>query len=103
MKKKVFFAAILVVCGVVGYVSYAQYQSGQQDDLLMANVEALTRFETESKIGYSSMHLPCYDVVMVNGKLTTIENGKYSATCWENPNSSNSNCHSHSCSSCSSE
>lgn len=102
MKKvRVFVAAIVAACGLMGYVGYEKYSRVSENDLLLANVEALT--QGEFKTTYSSMHLPCYDVIMVNGELTTIENGKHSATCWENPNSSSTTCHSHSCSYCSSE
>lgn len=90
--------AVFVAAGYVGYGSYGQ--QSEDDALLFENVEALASFEVTTT-GYSNTHVPCYDVVYVNGKWTTIENGKYQGICWKNPYS-NDSCHEHSCSSCSS-
>ena len=90
--------AAVVAAGYVGYGSYGQHS--EDDALLLENVEALASLDVTTS-GYSNTHIPCYDVVYVNGELTTIENGKYQGVCWKNPNSKES-CHEHSCSSCSS-
>jgi len=102
--KKIVISIVCLLALAAGVSSYAYYRSHlvvAKNSLAKANVEALTEGENQEK-GYSSTHWICWKVVNYGGIVTTIDSGKRSASCWENPNSTKA-CHSHTCSDCISE
>ena len=66
--------------------------------VLMTFFLYLTGVNTKS--GYSSIHLDCYDVIYYNGTYQTVQNGKKQGVSWANVNSSKPK-HEHQCSFCS--
>ena len=98
-------AATLVVAGYGGMKAYDYSYArkvNSDDAMLIANIEALTQDEEPALTGYGCFHIPCYQVVVINGAYYTIESGKYRAVAFENPYS-NSPRHAHDCSDCKSE
>lgn len=94
-------AVFAFLTAVGGYRAYTSNCANECSALLMENVEALATQEQERPKTYSSMHFPCYKTIVYGETIVVQETGEYSATCFENENSSNQYCHSHSCSLCS--
>ena len=104
MQKRALFAAISAAVLVsASYIGYRQVSNSSADDLFMANVEALSSNEKPKPATYSSFHYPCYELVDYGQGPMLIDTGNYSASCFTNPNSTNTICHSHSCESCKSD
>lgn len=104
MKRKVFkhvFCATIVSVGCI--IGYQSTPDNNNNELLSDNVEALSQTDQPKPITYSSIHTPCYELITYGETKVLQETGEYKATCYENPNSQKTLCHSHSCSSCSSD
>ena len=100
MKRNILFALSAIVLGTTGYVGYQQMSASSESDLFLANVEALSVGEKPKPTTYSSIHLPCYDY---GYGIMRVFNGKHSASCFTDPESNITVCHSHDCDDCDSD
>ena len=103
MKRNILFALSAIVLGTTGYVGYQRVSASSESDLFLANVEALSVGEKPKPTTYSSIHLPCYDYVDYGYGIMRVFNGKHSASCFTDPESNITVCHSHDCDDCDSD